>query len=244
MLRRMKDLRGFGLRARDGDLGRARDFIFDDKTWTVRYIVVDTSRWLSGRNILISPIVTDSADWDKKMLQVLLTRDQVKTGPEIRVDEERSANDEREYYEHYGWPFYWVGGGRWGPVTVPQELLAHPLEQGPKTKQANESNLRSMKQVTGYAIQATDGGIGQVDDFIIDDEPWVIRYMVVDTGRWWPGKKVIVSPRWISHVDWKNSNVYTNLSRRSIKTAPEFTPDKLDPNYEAELHKHYGHDHD
>ena len=241
MLRRMKDLKGFAIGAKDGDIGQASDFVFDDKNWTVRYIIVDTNPWLPGGKVLISPIVTGQADWQDKKLPVLLTREQVKNSPDIRLEEELSAQDEIKYYNHYGWPYYWQGADMWGPVTVPQDLLDREIDEKlALTQQVNESHLRSMKEVSGYAIQATDGAVGQVDDFIIDDEPWVIRYMVVDTGDWWLGKKVIVSPRWIAHVDWKNSNVYVNLSREAIKSAPEFDSTKFDRAYETELHKHYG----
>ena len=108
------------------------------------------------------------------------------------------------------------------------------------THAVNESHLRSMKEVTGYTIQATDGEIGHVDDFIIDEEPWTIRYISVDTRNWWPGKKVLIAPPWISHVDWKGSNLYVNLSRAAIRSGPEFDPEKLNREYEAELYKHYG----
>ena len=241
MLRRMKDLNGFAIGAKDGDIGAASDFIFDDKNWTIRYIVVDTNPWLPGGKVLISPIISGQADWENKTLPVLLTREQVKSSPDIRMDEELSAQDEKKYYDHYGWPYYWSGGGMWGPVTVPQDLLDKEIDRKiALTDEANKSHLRSMKEVSSYSIQATDGEIGHVEDFIIDDEPWVIRYMVVDTGSWWSGKKVVVAPTWISRVDWKNSNVYVNLSRETIKTAPEFEPDKLDREYEQALYKHYG----
>ena len=55
MLRRMRDLKGLAIGARDGDIGAANDFIFDDKAWTIRYLIADTSRWLPGRKVLISP---------------------------------------------------------------------------------------------------------------------------------------------------------------------------------------------
>lgn len=243
MLRRMKDLKGFAIAAKDGDVGQASDFIFDDKNWTVRYVVVDTNPWLPGGKVLVSPIVTGQADWKAKKLPVLLTREQVKNSPDIRMDEGLSEQDEIKYYNHYGWPYYWDGGDMWGPATVPQELFDKEIDQKlARAHHANASRLRSMNDVTGYAIQATDGAIGQVDDFILDDEPWVIRYMVIDTGNWLPGKKVIIAPAWIAHVDWKNSNVYANLPRESIRNAPEFETDTLDRAYETELHKHYGRD--
>ena len=241
MLRRMKDLKGFAIAAKDGDIGAASDFIFDDKNWTVRYIVVDTNPWLPGGKVLISPIITGQADWEGKRLPVLLTREQVKSSPDIRLDEELSAQDEIKYYDHYGWPYYWVGSDMWGPMTVPQDLLDKEIDRTMAlTQEVNQSHLRSMKDVKGYTIQATDGDIGHVDDFIIDDEPWVIRYVVVDTGNWWPGKKVVVAPPWISRVDWQHSNVYVNLSRETVKGAPEFDPDKIDRGYETQLYQHYG----
>jgi hypothetical protein len=203
--------------------------------------VIDTNPWLPGGKVLISPIVTGQVDGRCKKLPVLLTREQVKNSPDIRMDDELSAQDEIKYYNHYGWPYYWAGAGKWGSVTVPQDLLHKQLdEKMALTQRVNESHLRSMKQVSDYTIEATDGAVGHVDDFIIDDEPWVIRYMVIDTGNWWPGKKVIVAPAWIAHVDWKNSRVYTNLSREAIKSSPEFDSDNLDRTYEAELYKHYG----
>jgi hypothetical protein len=152
-----------------------------------------------------------------------------------------SAQDEVKYYDYYGLPYYWAGDGIWGPARLPRELIAQEI--GRKialTEEVNRSRLRSMKDVAGYAIQATDGEIGHVDDFVVDDEVWTIRYMIVDTGNWLPGKKILVAPQWIAKVDWKNSNVYVNLSREAIKTGPEFTPDRLDREYETRLHKHYG----
>jgi len=243
MLRRMKDLKGFAIGARDGDIGEVSDFIFDDKTWTVRYLVVDTGGWLSGRNVLISPIVIDRVDWDGKRLPVLLTQEQVKNSPDISMNEELSAQDEVKYYDYYGWPYYWTGDDVWGPVALPRDLVNEGINRKiALTDEVNRSHLRSMKDVSGHTIQATDGEIGHVEDFVIDDEPWAIRYIVVDTGNWWPGKKVLVAPPWISHVDWKSSNVYVNMSCEAVKGSPEFDPDKLDRAYESELYKHYGQD--
>ena len=243
MLRRMKDLKGLAIEAKDGDIGEANDSIFDDNAWTVRYLVVDTSRWLPGRKVLISPVVVGQADWEGKKLPVSLTRKLVQNSPDIRVDEALLAQDEIKYFNYYGWPYYWAGDGIWGPVALPQELIAQEIDRKTAlTEEINKSHLRSMKEVTGYTIQATDGEIGHVDDFIIDDETWVIRYMVVDTRNWWSGRKVIVAPAWIAHVDWQHSNVYVNLSRASIKSGPEFDPEKLDRAYERQLYEHYGRD--
>ena len=99
MLRKMTQLKGFAIGARDGDIGEVNDFIFDDRAWTVRYLVADTSRWLPGRKVLISPIVMDQPDWQGKRLPVLLSQEQVKNSPDITMDEELSAQDEIKYYD-------------------------------------------------------------------------------------------------------------------------------------------------
>ena len=241
MLRKMNDLKGFAIGAKDGDIGEASDFIFDDKNWTVRYLVADTERWLAGRRVLISPIVIDRVDWDGKRLPVLLTQEEVKNSPDISLDETLSAQDEIKYYDYYNWPYYWAGGDMWGPVTLPRELSVEGIDrQVALTEEINRSHLRSMKDVTGYSIQATDGEIGHVDDFVVDEDSWTIRYMIANTRNWWPGKKVLISPQWIANVDWKNSNLYVNLSRQAIKSGPEYDSDKLSRSYETELYKHYG----
>ena len=100
MLRKMGELKGFAIGARDGDIGEANDFIFDDENWTVRHLVTDTNRWLPGRKVLISPIVVDQGDWEGKRLPVLLTQEQVKNSPDISMDETLSARDEIKYYDY------------------------------------------------------------------------------------------------------------------------------------------------
>ena len=236
MLRKMKDLKGLAIGAKDGDIGEANDFIFDDKNWTVRYLVADTDRWLPGRKVLISPIVIDRADWGDKRIPVLLTQEQVKNSPDISMDETLSAQDEIKYYDYYAWPYYWTGGEIWGPVTLPRDLIAEGIDRKiALTEEINRSHLRSMKDVAGYSIQATDGEIGRVADFVFDDDSWTIRYMIADTRSWLPGKKVLIAPQWIAHVDWNNSNLYVNLSRHVIKSGPEYVPERLSRSYEMEL---------
>ncbi len=88
--------------------------------------------------------------------------------------------------------------------------------------------------------QATDGQIGHVEDFIIDDETWAIRYLIIDTQNWLPGKKVLLSPRWIESVSWDESKVFVSISRKAVEQSPEYTEESLlTREYETGLHKHY-----
>ncbi len=108
-------------------------------------------------------------------------------------------------------------------------------------EERGDPHLRSTKEVAGYRIGAADGEVGHVEDFVVDDEEWAIRYLGVDTRNWLPGKKVLVSPRWVSEVSWTRREVYTDLESSEIKSAPEWDPDApIDYEYEIRLHEHYG----
>ena len=78
--------------------------------------------------------------------------------------------------------------------------------------------------MTGYHIQATDGDIGHVEDFLVDDHSWAIRYMIVDTTNWWAGKKVLVAPAWIKRVDWAQSKVHVTSRARRSRPVPSTIP--------------------
>jgi hypothetical protein len=227
MLRQAKKFKSFKLRARDGDIGKAREFYFDDQYWTVRYLVADTGDWLSDRQVLISPYALNPANEAEGVLPVDLTKKQIEESPSIDSDQPVSRQYEKQYYDYYGWPAYYI--------VRDQESSKETVRR----EEAWDPNLRSTSDVTGHHIQALDGEIGHVEDFIIDDETWSIRYLVVDTKNWWAGKHVLVSPRWIERVSWEESMVYVNLSCETIKRSPEYTPKSLNRDYETELHRHY-----
>jgi sporulation protein YlmC with PRC-barrel domain len=241
MHRTVSKLKGFTIGAKDGDIGKVDDVLFDDNLWTVRYLAVDTAKWLPGRQVVISPVAIDKLDWEGQRVPVSLTKEQVEKSPALD-SQHLSREHERLYYDFYGWPYYWIGGDVWGAGLYPGELalagrVTTPAELPERGDQ--DPHLRSAKEVGEYYIEATDGDIGHVEDFIIDDETWEIRYMVVDTKNWWPGKKVIVSPEWIERVSWADSRVYVDLSRDAIQSGPQFDPDQLNRDYEAKLYKHY-----
>jgi sporulation protein YlmC with PRC-barrel domain len=91
--------------------------------------------------------------------------------------------------------------------------------------------LHSMNDLKGLDILATDGEIGHIEDLILDDDSWAIRYLVIDTHNWLPGKKVLVSPRCITATDWTRGKVHINLSREGVKRSPEYDSSKLVDQY-------------
>jgi uncharacterized protein YrrD len=239
MLNQAKKLTGFKLHCLDGEIGKVDEFYFDDKHWTIRYLVADTGNWLTGRQVLISPYALKVVNKDGQNISINLTKKQIEDSPSVETDKPVSQQFEDAYYGFYGWPAYWEGPYVWGNSP----LIVRDPEQweiAAQEKKRWDRNLRSTHEVSGYHIQATDGEIGHVKDFIIDDETWTIRYLVIDTQNWWPGKKVLVAPQWIGRVSWGESKVFVSLSRETVKQSPEYTDGALlSRDYEIELHHHY-----
>jgi hypothetical protein len=252
MLRSLKGLIGADIRATDGDIGKVHDFYFDDEKWTVRYLVADTGGWLRGKLVLLSPAALGHPGWDEKVFPVHCTRQQVEDSPSALMDQPVSRQHEEDLHKHYGWPPYWIGGGHFpattvvfGPErTVPPLSDTHGVRRDPDLpaeKGRGDPHLHSVKEVAGYQIQAEDEEIGHAEDFLVDDDSWEIRYLVVDTRRWLPGKDVLIAREWMDHVSYPDSRVHVDLTREQIRSAPEYeqgTP--VSREYEEELYAHYG----
>jgi hypothetical protein len=239
MLIKAKTLKGYTLESFDGDIGKVIEFYFDDQHWTIRYLVADTGDWLFDRKVLISPYALVDVSKEKQHIAVNLTKKQIEGSPPLNCDKPVSRQFEEQYYGYYEWPMYWAGPYMWGSYSDIVRDSEKWKESTPGEK-AGDPHLRSTQEVSGYHIQGIDGGIGHVDDFIIDDETWAIRYLIVSTHNWLPGKKVLISPAWIERVSWSESKVFVNLSREEIKQAPEYADDSnLTRDYESGLHRHY-----
>lgn len=239
MLNKAKTLKGYTLNSLDGEIGKVKEFYFDDQHWTIRYLVADTGTWLTGRQVLISPYALAAVNKEEQYITIDLTKKQIEDSPSLNSDKPVSRQFEETYYGYYGWPVYWGGPNMWGyyPYIVRDRGKWRESTQGEK---AWDPHLRSTDDVSGHDIQASDGEIGHVEDFIIDDETWAIRYLIIDTRNWWPGRKVLVSPQWIERVSWSESKVFVNLSREAIKQSPEYTEESLlTRDYETALHRYY-----
>jgi sporulation protein YlmC with PRC-barrel domain len=228
MLQSIKQLYGETLRASDGEIGHVKDFYFDDTNWAVRYLVVDTGSWLLGRLVLISPHAFGCSYQDGEVLHVNLTRKQIENSPSIETHKPVSRQYEEEYYQYYGWPSYWPGDAMGGISDYP---AVPPPTRPYQKKQANgdgdphnddDSHLRSTQAMSGYHIQASDGTIGHVSDFIMDDKSWAIRRLVVETGHWLSGKEVLISLSKIDRISYEESKVFVNLTKEAIQQAPEY----------------------
>ncbi len=258
MLRSLKDIDNSAIDATDGTIGHVKDFYFDDASWTIRYLIVETGSWLSSRRVLISPISVSDPPWADKTLPVGITTEQVKNSPDIDTHMPVSRQHEVEYFAYYGYPFYWEGGALWGEGAYPNLLFPgyatfatstarqikaeREFEKAQQARHRNDDpHLRSCAAVAGSDIHAIDGDIGHVEGYLVDEETWAIRYLIVNTSNWWLGHKVLVAPRWIQAVSWEQARVTVNMSRQEIKDAPPYDPAiGLDRAQEMSMHSHYG----
>ncbi len=258
MLRSTKDLENFTIGATDGEIGHVKDFYFEDDTWIVRYLIVDTGSWLSRRKVLISPISVRQPSWADRTLPVGITREQVRNSPDIDTDMPVSRQNESLYLGYYGYPPYWGGGGMWGDSMYPYAMVPgyagarldwaeHEREErewlaAERARHSQDDpHLRSCQAVNGYQLHATDGDIGHVAGFLVDDENWAIRYLIVGTSNWWVGHKVLIAPPWITEVNWSKRTVSVDLTRESVKGAPTYDPDQpWSRPRELGLYRHHG----
>lgn len=239
---------GYRLQTADGVVGRVTDWYFDDMTWAIRYVVVDTGSWLRGRRVLISPSVVGVPDIMSERLPVNLTRQQVKESPPWNGVLPVSRQHEIDLQRHYGWPSYWPDATVAGAIGMPP-LPSRPMmpEPGDIAREVDrvdphgDPHLRSVRKVTTYDIHAQDGHIGTAIDVLVEPTTWIIRYLVTDTGKWIPGRKVLISPQWIERIDWSESAIHVRLTRDGVRESPNYDPESvLDRAYEHVLYEHYG----
>ncbi|NPD70298.1 PRC-barrel domain-containing protein (plasmid) [Lichenicola cladoniae] len=263
MLNAVSSLKGFEIQAKDGSLGTVSDFLFDDSTWKVLWMVVDTGRWLSGRKVLIHPSAVISAEYGERELKVALTKAQVKDSPDVGTDRPVSRQMQNDLYGYYGSDPLWGGsmfgaglyggsmngfaGGGMGAIASPLSAPAYfgtaavqEAERGETNHHEGDPHLRSIAEVTGYHVHSTDGDIGHIQDLLIDNASWGIRYLIVDTSNWWVGQHVLISPYAVQGVDWSERHVRLDLTRAKVKSSPSWNPyNVIDGEFEQRLHNHY-----
>lgn len=243
MLRSLKDLEGYTASATDGDVGKVVNFLLDDERWIVRYLIVEPGSFLDGAQVLVSPISFREIEWATHRFHLASTMDKVRNSPSVDVDKPVSRQHEGDFSRYYGFPYYWRSSGLWGTASYPSTLAGQPPEDEPaeSPEKRADVHLRSARDIRGYRILGSDGAIGHVDDFIVDDETWQVAYLVVDTSNWWFGKKVLVAPTWATRISWEDGTVHVDMAREAILKSPEWDPSAPPTlEYEDRLHHHYG----
>ncbi len=240
MLDKAKTLLGYKLCTDEGDIGKLKEFYFDDRHWAIRYLAADTGSWLAGRQVLISPYALDAVIRERHRIVLGVTRRQIEDEPALARDQSVSRQFEDAYYRFHGWPRYWLGPYTWGKSS---ELHRDPRREtdDPTGRTPRGWPVRSTSDLRGSYVQTSDGEMGHVDDVIIDHDAWVIRYLIVNAQNWWPGTQVLLAPQWVRRVKWDRRELFVALSGDAIRQSPQYTERLLvTREYEARLHHHYG----
>jgi sporulation protein YlmC with PRC-barrel domain len=238
MLKRLRDFEKWEVCSMTGEtLGTIEDVYFDDQQWAVRYLVVRTGNWMTGRSVLLSPFAVARVESEHARLEVQLTPEQIRNAPDADLAKPISRRWEAEYSKYYGYPYYWAGSGVWGIGATPA-LAAFPPPDVPVEDALTEEerHLRSAAEVSGYHVEATDGEIGHVEDFLVDDSTWAIRYLMIDTSNWIGGRTVLIAPAWADRIEWPRRKVDVGVTRDEVKNSPEYDPTTpIDRHYEDRL---------
>jgi len=223
ILQDTEKLYGKKLAALDGEIGHIKDFYFDDAAWAIRYVVVDTGHWLTGRLVLLTPHAFPKLDQDDDALQVNLLKKQIQDSPSIALHETVSQQFEEHYYRSYGWPIYWQGGQMWGMTGNPVTLSPQPenIEVRRSLEPIADRHLQSTKGVAGFHIRAADGALGHVRGFQVSPISWAIQEVVVETGPWNLGKQILISPTQIERIDVLKTSVLVKLKKADIRSVDD-----------------------
>lgn len=241
-------LKGYAVEASDGKIGVVSDFLFDDQSWKIRWLVLDPGNWLPQRKILLHPSALAEPDPVRQSIAVKLTKAEVEQSPDLQDHQPVSRQMEAHLYDYYGWDPTW-GSSFFGLGAIATPFSLPPLVGGPQPDIAAgaaapleeaDPHLRSVTEVTGYHVHASDGEIGHIENFVFDHANWDIRYLGVDTRNWWPGQHVLISPYAVREIHWEDRHVELNITRAQVKASPPWdSVPMVDHAYEQQLHTHY-----
>lgn len=251
MLFSINDTLGYRIHATDGEIGKVADLYFEDLSSRVRYVVVDTGGWLSSRKVLLAPPALGPLEPEERRIASPLTKEQIRSSPDVASDKPVSRQEEEALHRHYGWSPYWAGvtgyglAPYWGGLGLAHTALPkhqNRLEQEIAEAEAARADphLRSAREVIGYYVDAVDGEVGHVEDLLVEPDEWAIRFLVIDTRNWLPGRRVLVAPDWLRRVDWSEQKIVVDLTRHQIEAGPEYDPAMtVDRAYQEALYQHY-----
>jgi len=220
-------IKGYAVSAIDGPIGTVSDFLFVDTNWTLRWVVADTSSIgvFATRKVLLPATAVAGLEPDDRHLTVKLSIQQVMDSPGVDPDQPVSRVQESSLEEHYSS----------GSSVEPDQAVA-----GHWPKHERDPNLRSIAAVTGYRIHASDGDIGHVEDYLLEETDWSIRFLVVDTRSLWQDRKVLISQRNVRQIEWTEKSVHLNVDRERVRNSPAYDPRvPVDTTFEAYFQSYY-----
>jgi uncharacterized protein YrrD len=219
-----KQLMGYSLHAYDGAIGKVTDVLFHDESWFVRYLVVNVGTLLQDRLVLVAAPLLGPIHIDLETINVFMNKAQVLESPVLEADMPVSLRHERELFAHYGWPSFWNGFNNDSVYGEGNLWLPHPAELGLNDDEG-DPHLRSVSELEGYKVLANDGSVGKVDDFVVDDEVWGVRYVITRTRTWFTSRKVLMIPQWVQSIRWEESEVLVDHCCDDVRNSMELRDD-------------------
>jgi hypothetical protein len=221
MLRTIEQLRGLEIVGQDGPIGFLEDVYFDRENWRVRHAVVFTGAWMSGRWAILPAPLFEGFDPARRILRAAASLSRIGEAPVPETDRPICRTFERALFRHYGCAPYWASAGSGG------------YEPG-------RSHLLSAEGLKGYHVEARDGDMGRLEDYLVEEEDWEIRYLSIATRRWLPGPRMAAPTEWIRLVDWRHRRITLRRFREEIRQSPGFAgPGSLSPEYSSALETYY-----
>lgn len=206
MIRNLQDLNGARVIATDGTIGKVADFLFDDRSWTIRYLVVDVRTWMVRHDVVIPVEAITHLDWGNCRFQVELTRDQVRGSPDLDSRKPVTRQQEMAVRKHYGWPNYWRDVGFSSPGRGKHDF---PAASG------DDPHLRSTEEIAGYGVWEVNQEVGHIESFIMSDSTWQIGYLGVKTGSWLHHHSMLIPTPWVESISWSDCRVWLRHALRS-----------------------------
>lgn len=225
MLMNASGLRGYKIAGADGETGTVMDLLFSDQDWKICWVVV-ASRWLQRHPVLLAWWFLKRPEMIHHKLPVTLTVQQIKSSPHPYRDPPVSQYRELARRRHQDW---WSRlQNFWRPVTLNIDITGENDRAGANmmdpVRAGGDPHLRSMQMIRGFGIRATDGELGRVEDFLIDEAAWSIRYIKGNTRRSWFGRRVLISPFAVEKISLDEKLVYFNLSCQEIRDGLLYDP--------------------
>jgi hypothetical protein len=235
-VRRVED---FAVRSSEGKIvGKVSDFLFDDLSWIIRYLVIDTSKTLGRQQVVVLTLSIAHIDWENRVIPVNLTTHNVKESPEIPAGTPIPRQIEQKIYQYYGRTPYWGAGTSLGAQAIADIVNNQKGGLVDKlTKNVFDSHLRSIQALSMFKMASSTGEIGRIVDFLTESNIWFIRYLVIERSD---RSHVLFSPQWIQEVNWPDEMMVTELNRGLIEKMPSYeygTP--VSRTFEEELFRHF-----
>jgi len=205
----------------DDEIGKLTEFYIDERSWQIRYLVVNLGSGFKSKEVLISPVAF--ASFDGERLKIQLTKDEIHKCP-VNSSAKPVYIQQKENAELLYSTTQSFGGfdSRFETVVFPPSPSINSRED----EKGENPHFRSSREISGYKILTEDGVEGKVEDLLFDDRLWNIRFLLIrpDTGSDQETRLLIAF--WVDHIEWEIETIYLGCRGDYLMRCPKFDPSK------------------